>query len=142
MKTKRRILLVDDDRSIVLLLRLVLERQGYGILTAFDGPEGLHTAWEEKPDLVILDIQMPSMDGYEVCLRLHDKPETAKIPVIMLTTKGRLSGLEGLGAKRILHKRIEERMKGFNVGAIEFLSKPIVAKAVVDAVEKAFRVAE
>jgi CheY-like chemotaxis protein len=82
------------------------------------------------------------MDGYEVCRRLHNKPETARIPVMMLTAKGRLTGLEGLGAKRILHKHVEERVKGFNVGAIEFLSKPIVARAVVDAVERVFRVVD
>lgn len=142
MKSEKRILIVDDDRSIVRLLRLVLEREGYEVLTAFDGPEGLHTAWQERPDLVILDIGMPSMDGYEVCRRLHSMRETAKIPVMMLTAKGRLSGLEGLEAKRVLHRHIEERVEGFDAGAVEFLSKPVVAKAVVEAVERVFRMAD
>jgi len=141
MKSRKRILVVDDNHSIVMLLRLVLEREGYEVLTAFDGPEGLHTAWEERPDLVILDIQMPSMDGYEVCRRLHSKRETAEIPVMMLTAKGRLSGL-GPKAEKTLYRHVEERVRGYNVGAIEFLSKPVVAKTVVDAVERVFRVVD
>lgn len=141
MATKR-ILLVDDDRSIVRILQLVLRREGYEVMVAYDGPEGLHLAWQEKPDLVVLDVEMPSMDGYEVCRRLHIRRDTMNIPVLMLTVKGRLNRLGDQQDNRTLYKSIQERAKGFDVGAVEFLSKPIVAKEVVEAIERIFRLDE
>jgi DNA-binding response OmpR family regulator len=139
---KKRILLVDDDRSVVRILQLVLQREGYEVLVAYDGPEGLHQAWQEKPDLVVLDVEMPSMDGYEVCRRLHMREETTSVPVLMLTSKGRLSGSGAPKDKRTLYQRLQERAKGFDAGAIEFLSKPIVAKEVVEAAERIFHLDE
>src|SRR3990172_8943940 len=70
MSDPKRILIVDDNRSLVRVTEGVLHRQGFEIITAYDGPEGLQRAQAEKPDLIILDIVMPSMSGYEVCRRL------------------------------------------------------------------------
>lgn len=87
MARKRRILAVDDERHIVRLIQVNLERAGYDVATAFDGPEALKKVEAEKPDLVVLDVMMPKMDGFEVLKRLQANPETRDIPIIMLTAK-------------------------------------------------------
>ncbi len=83
----KKILAVDDERHIVRLIQVNLERAGYQVATAFDGPEALRKVEAEKPDLVVLDVMMPKMDGFEVLKRLQANPETRDIPVIMLTAK-------------------------------------------------------
>lgn len=136
MSSPPRILVVDDNHSAVKLLELVLQREGYTVLTAFDGLDGLKKACAEKPDLILLDVVMPNMDGYEVCRCLQAGKDTANIPVIMLTIKGVVTGVCNKQKKRIFSERVEERLEGFEAGAIEFLSKPIVAKEVVKRVKK------
>jgi two-component system alkaline phosphatase synthesis response regulator PhoP len=83
----KRVLVVDDERHIVRLIQVNLEREGYQVLTAFDGKDGLQKAKNEKPDLVVLDVMMPYMDGFEVLKNMKADPVTAEIPVIMLTAK-------------------------------------------------------
>jgi len=83
----KRILVVDDERHIVRLIQVNLEREGYQVLTAFDGKDGLQKAKTEKPDLIVLDVMMPYMDGFEVLKNMKADPVTAEIPVIMLTAK-------------------------------------------------------
>jgi two-component system alkaline phosphatase synthesis response regulator PhoP len=83
----RRVLVVDDERHIVRLIQVNLEREGYQVLTAFDGKDGLQKAKSERPDLVVLDVMMPYMDGFEVLKSMKADPVTAEIPVIMLTAK-------------------------------------------------------
>jgi two-component system alkaline phosphatase synthesis response regulator PhoP/two-component system response regulator VicR len=83
----KRVLVVDDERHIVRLIQVNLEREGYQVLTAFDGKDGLQKAKTEKPDLVVLDVMMPYMDGFEVLKNMKADPVTAEIPVIMLTAK-------------------------------------------------------
>src|SRR5438874_13009031 len=83
----KRILAVDDERHIVRLVQVNLERQGYEVVTAFDGKEALEKVHSEKPDLVVLDVMMPYMDGFEVLQNLKKDPNTRDIPVIMLTAK-------------------------------------------------------
>lgn len=83
----RKILAVDDEKHIVRLVQVNLERQGYTVVTANDGKEALQKVEEEHPDLVVLDVMMPYMDGFEVLQTLRRNPETANIPVIMLTAK-------------------------------------------------------
>jgi len=78
---------VDDERHIVRLIQVNLERSGYQVITAFDGPDALKKVESEKPDLIVLDVMMPKMDGFEVLKRLQANPETREIPVIMLTAK-------------------------------------------------------
>jgi two-component system alkaline phosphatase synthesis response regulator PhoP/two-component system response regulator VicR len=83
----KKILAVDDERHIVRLIQVNLERAGYQVVTAFDGPEALKKVESDKPDLVVLDVMMPKMDGFEVLKRLQANPETRDIPIIMLTAK-------------------------------------------------------
>jgi two-component system alkaline phosphatase synthesis response regulator PhoP len=87
MPLAKKILAVDDERHIVRLIQVNLERAGYQVVTAFDGPEALKKVQSEKPDLVVLDVMMPKMDGFEVLKRLQANPETREVPVIMLTAK-------------------------------------------------------
>ena len=126
---KARILIVDDNRSLVRIYGRLLQEEGYDILTAFDGETGLQKAVTEKPDLIILDIMMPRMDGYKVCRRLQRHPDAANIPVLMLTRKGRVDSRPGV------KHRIREREEGFDAGAVDFLSKPVKAKELLDRVK-------
>lgn len=83
----RKILAVDDEKHIVRLVQVNLERQGYEVVTANDGKEALEKVDSERPDLVVLDVMMPYMDGFEVLQNLRRNPSTRDIPVIMLTAK-------------------------------------------------------
>ena len=133
MNSKGCILVVDDNRSVVRIIEVLLQREGFETLTAFDGLEALQKAREEKPDLIILDIVMPRMDGYEVCRLLQDDADTASIPILMLTVMGQLDD-PTLGDQAI-KTHVRERMKGFEAGAVDFLSKPIKAKELLDRVK-------
>ena len=81
------ILAVDDERHIVRLVQVNLERAGYNVITAFDGKQALERVAETRPDLVVIDVMMPYMDGFEVLTVLRQNPETRDLPVIMLTAK-------------------------------------------------------
>ncbi len=83
----RKIMAVDDERHIVRLIQVNLERAGFQVVTAFDGPDALKKVESEKPNLIVLDVMMPKMDGFEVLKRLQANPETREIPIIMLTAK-------------------------------------------------------
>lgn len=83
----QRILIADDEPDIRLVLRTRLERDGFAVLEAKDGVEAVRMAQSESPDLIVLDVMMPKMDGFEVLKRLQANPETREIPVIMLTAK-------------------------------------------------------
>ncbi|MFW2365498.1 MAG: response regulator [Desulforhopalus sp.] len=85
MAEKKNILLVDDDPDFVEAVRVIVESGGYGVRVAYDGKEGLEAVAEEKPDLIVLDVMMPVMNGHEACAALKKDPETAKIPIILLT---------------------------------------------------------
>ena len=134
MGSKARILVIDDNRSLVRVYKRVLQKAGYKVLTAFDGLEGLWKVLNEKPDLIILDIVMPKMDGYEVCRRLKGNPATVDIPVLILTRKGSLAGPDTVEAKRRDHDRVQDRLSGFEAGAMDFLSKPVTARELLDRV--------
>jgi DNA-binding response OmpR family regulator len=82
-----RILIVDDDLDSLKLIGLMLQRQGYEIIVANTGQQSLSKANSERPDLIILDVMMPDMDGYEVCRRLRHDSATQAIPIIMFTAK-------------------------------------------------------
>jgi two-component system alkaline phosphatase synthesis response regulator PhoP len=83
----KKILAVDDERHIVRLVQVNLERAGYQVVTAFDGKEALQKVESENPDLVVLDVMMPYMDGFEVLQTLRKNQSTRDLPVIMLTAK-------------------------------------------------------
>ena len=85
MAEKKKILLVDDDPDFVEAVRVIVESGGYAVRVAYDGQEGLEAVAEEKPDLIVLDVMMPVMNGHETCARLKADAETAKIPIILLT---------------------------------------------------------
>lgn len=136
MSFKERILIVDDRRSEVWFIERILQREGFEILTAFDGREGLQRSREEKPDLIILDTVMPKMDGYKVYHHLQKAPDTARIPILFLTNKGdvdkrRIIATGGHGPTIGL----KGQEKGCQPVATNFLTKPITAKEVVDRVQ-------
>jgi len=87
LQQRRRILVVDDERHIVRLVQVNLERAGYQVVSAFDGKEALKKVDSEQPNLIVLDVMMPHMDGFEVLKRLRGNAATKNIPVIMLTAK-------------------------------------------------------
>jgi len=102
------ILIIDDSAENRLLLSSQLGMEGYEILQAESGPEGIETARDNNPDLILLDVMMPGMNGFEACKRLKDGPETAGIPIIMVTAL----------------REVQYRIKGIEAGADEFLSRP------------------
>jgi two-component system alkaline phosphatase synthesis response regulator PhoP len=133
MKQKHRILIVDDNHSLVLATERVLQKDGFDVLTAYDGLEGLEKARAEKPDLIILDIMMPKMDGYEVCHQLRSDPATAQIPIIILSAKGEVDTKKSapiLGLKEVY--------TAYDLGANNFLTKPVTANDILDAVRDEF----
>lgn len=83
----KKILVVDDEPQLVRIVQFNLERAGYEVRTAFDGLEALERVEEEVPDLIILDVMMPRLDGFETLRRLRENPHTREIPVMMLTAK-------------------------------------------------------
>jgi two-component system alkaline phosphatase synthesis response regulator PhoP len=93
-----KILVVDDEKDVVELLKFLLEKDGYNVITAFNGREALATAKQEIPDLMLLDVMMPEMDGYTVQTQLLEDPKTKAIPVIILTAKGQLRDVFALSA--------------------------------------------
>ena len=102
------ILVVDDEPHIAQILKFTLEKAGYHVRTAENGQEALEKIQELEPNLVILDVMMPVMDGYEVCRKMREDFKMSQIPVIMLSAKGELP----------------ERVKGLEGGANDYLIKP------------------
>jgi len=132
MDSKTRILVVDDNHSMVRTIEALLQEEGFEVLTAFNGLEGLRKAREEKPNLIVLDIIMPRMDGYEVCRLLQDSPDTAAIPVLLLTVKGYID--DPSLDDQVIESRIQEQMNGFDAGAVDFMSKPVKARELLERV--------
>ena len=108
MEKRNKILIVDDAVDTVELLRKRFHSEGYDTEEAFNGEEGLQKVSESNPDLIVLDVMMPIMDGYEVCQRLKADEKTKYIPVLMLTAKG----------------EVEHKVKGLNIGADDYMAKP------------------
>lgn len=103
-----KILIIDDDLDTLRLVGLMLQRQGYQISAATNGQQGLDKAFDEDPDLILLDVMMPDMDGYEVTRRLRKNPSTMETPILMFTAKTQL----------------DDKVIGFEVGANDYLTKP------------------
>ncbi|MBU0571081.1 MAG: response regulator [Candidatus Omnitrophica bacterium] len=98
---KNRILVVDDETNLVKAIEIRLKQANYEVLTAGDGIEGLEKAKKERPDLILLDVLMPGMDGYQTLVELKALDETKSIPVVMLTAKGQVEDVvtaQGMGA--------------------------------------------
>lgn len=86
----KKILVVDDEKDIVEVISMYLERENYELLAAYDGQEALQKIISQSPDLIVLDIMMPKMDGHSLNIKLKENPETKDIPVIIITGKGHL----------------------------------------------------
>lgn len=110
-----KILAVDDDEGLLQLIQEMLLRQGYEVLVAADGAEAIEMARREQPDLVLLDVMMPQMDGFEVCRQLREYPETSGALVIFVTAKGKL----------------QDKEDGFGAGGDDYLVKPFSMRELV-----------
>lgn len=115
----KRILIVEDDPSLLRAVSYILEKEGYEVLTAMNGLEGLTKAKGENPDLLILDVMLPGIDGFEVCHRLRAESQTAQLPILMLSAKGQAA----------------DKTMGLQVGANEYLTKPVERLVLLGKVE-------
>lgn len=113
---KGRILVVDDEVYIVHILEFSLRMEGYEVVTALDGEQALEKVKTERPDLIVLDIMMPKLDGYEACRRLKGSPETGDIPIILLSAKGR---------------NVDQKI-GIDAGADDYITKPFSPRKLVE----------
>ena len=118
MDNKRTIMVVDDNPDIVTIVKTILEVKGYGVQSAFSGQEVFNLLSEQKPDLIILDIMMPQMDGLEVLTRLKEDPGTATIPVILLTAK----------------VQYEDVLGGYKMGADYYITKPFTSTQLINGI--------
>jgi DNA-binding response OmpR family regulator len=116
----KRILLADDEEDIKTVVTMFLQSEGFEVVTAFDGLDALEKAQSEKPDLILLDLMMPVLDGYEVCKRLRANEQTANIPVLILTAA----------------TQKESRARAFRVGAKDYLVKPFEPERLLEKIQK------
>jgi len=116
----KKILIADDRSEVVELVKVTLEGEGYQTIDASDGREALEKIKREKPDLILLDIIMPRMDGFEVLSKVKKDPKTKDIPIIMLTAKGQKSDQE----------------KGKELGATGYIIKPFSPSALLKRIEE------
>ena len=117
----KKILIIDDEKLIVKATSLVIKLAGYQIASAYDGKEGLRLARKEKPDLILLDIMMPGMDGWQVLELLKSDETLAHIPVIVFTAKEYIKG----------------RRKSVSAGAVDYVTKPFEPEELMQAISKA-----
>ena len=118
---KKTILVVEDEKAIADILVFNLQREGYDTIVAYDGTEGLRHALEDAPDLILLDVMLPGMDGFEVCKRVREKFHNT--PIIMLTAKGETA----------------DRVSGLEMGADDYIVKPLEMPEVIARVRAVFR---
>jgi DNA-binding response OmpR family regulator len=109
------VLLVEDEADVVDLLRYNLNKAGFSVLVAYDGLTGLQMARESRPEILVLDLMLPGMDGYSVCRALKKDPETELLPILMLTARGEPS----------------ERIHGLEIGADDYVTKPFSPRELV-----------
>ena len=105
----KKILLIDDSRTVLMMESTILVQRGYEIVTAADGVEGVAKAVSDRPDLILMDLMMPNMDGFEACRRLRENETTRSIPIIMVTTKSeveKIKAAEELGCQGYVTKPV------------------------------------
>lgn len=117
---QRRVLIIEDEKLIILSTQMVLEASGFRVDSAMDGEEGIQKAKQSAPDLILLDIMMPGIDGWETLTRLKQDPETADVPVVIFTAREHSRG----------HQRSAE------MGAADYFRKPFEPEELVELVEK------
>lgn len=121
MPTEKTVLVVEDEANIVDILTFNLEREGYRVLSAYDGQAGLETAQREKPDLILLDLMLPKLNGFEVCRTLRDAGDT--VPILMLTAREEES----------------DKVKGLELGADDYITKPFSVRELMARVKSNIR---
>jgi len=104
----KKVLVVDDEKFVRELIKIKLGRCGLAVIEATNGVEAIETARSVKPDIILMDVMMPKMNGFEACEKLKSDPDTARIPIVMLTARGEQANLE----------------KGLSLGATDYMSKP------------------
>lgn len=119
----KKILIVEDEKDILQLVKLYLEKEGFRTVTAMTGSEGLKQVKAEKPDLIVLDLMLPELDGLEVCKRVRSSSDTAMLPIIMLTAKAEES----------------DTIIGLELGADDYVTKPFSPKTLVARVKALLR---
>jgi two-component system alkaline phosphatase synthesis response regulator PhoP len=117
---KGRVLVVDDEVNITQILEFSIGAEGFDVITAQNGEEAIEKARREQPDLIILDVMMPKIDGYEACRILKANPLTKNIPVVLLTAKGR---------------DIDKRL-GMEVGATDYIVKPFSPNRLIERINQ------
>lgn len=115
-----KVLVVDDEVYILHILDFSLGAEGFEVITANNGELAIEKAKQEKPDLIVLDIMMPVLDGYETCRRLKRESETKSIPVVLLTAKGR---------------DVDKRL-GYEVGAVDYIVKPFSPNRLIERIQE------
>ena len=112
MDAKKKILVVDDSKTALFMVTTILKKEPYNLLTASDGQQALEVAAAEKPDLILMDVNMPRKTGFEACRELKQREDTKAIPVILVTTRG-----EGVNVEA-----------GYESGCSDYVTKPINAQ--------------
>lgn len=120
---KKRILIVEDEESLLKLETILLTVKGYEVAGALTGNDALNKIAENRFDLILLDIMLPDIDGFEVCTRVKKNPQTAAIPVVMLTAK----------------KSPDDQERGVACGASAYLMKPFKSAMIIEVIEKLLR---
>ncbi len=122
-----RVLVIDDEAPIRLLCRVNLEAEGMEVLEASDGPTGLEKARNEEPDVILLDVMMPGLDGWQVAEELLDSDRTSAIPIVFLTARA----------------EVRDRARGLDLGGIDYVTKPFnpieLAPLVLDLIDRVDR---
>ncbi len=119
--TRKKILLVDDAETILMMERMILNKAGYELITAKNGEDAVSKAAAERPDLILMDVVMPKMNGFEACKQIRANEATKTIPIIMVTTRGEAESVES----------------GFESGCDEYVTKPINGLEIVSKVKSA-----
>ncbi len=123
MSKREKIVVIEDEADILEVLQYNLKREGYTVIASRDGEEGLDSVRRENPDLVLLDLMLPGLDGLEVCKRLQADPVTANVPVIMVTAKGEETDV----------------VSGLQIGADDYVTKPFSPKELLARVKAVLR---
>ena len=113
-KNEAKVLVVDDEPDMVEMLTIMLENASYDVVAAYDGKEGIEKAKEEKPDIIILDLMMPEMDGFEACKEMKNDPTLADIPILVLTAI----------SQRLSHSRYAKNL-GLGLESDDYIDKPV-----------------
>ena len=125
MSEKKRILVVDDEPDFASIVQGNLEKEGFDVEVAYDGVEGLEKVRQNPPDAIVLDVMMPEKDGYELCAEIKQDPETANIPIILLTAV----------ASRVTSTRYSH-YDGMSTEADDYIPKPASSEDIVESVKR------